>query len=703
LRGSDLARLSLARPLLVGAAIVGMTGVWPSGTASASAVPAQTDTHAPCTWNFTIGAIEGAHASASAIGWAGNHQGVVTCLGGSFYIQSGINRTYDFGIYAGGRTTWSDADGYLPAQITTFHRAGALVTITEFADKVVIGGDPFVAVYCRVVVRNSTAHPIAADPDPSPGLITLASAPDVVPSHRTAVHDYVIAADRFGNDYPWPTSAALANAGGFEQHFIHMRTFWNGQLAQIAAIEVPDTQLVNAYRSGFINTQIARSGNDLNTGVDGYESEFSHDVIGILTNLFTQGDYQDAHALLLEAAHVVGSQGQYEDGVWTYAWPWAVYLLKTGDLSFVKANVATDGPLGASEPSIEATAHQIAADRTGPGGIMGETNDIDTNGLWTVDDYEALMGLAAYGYLARRVGNTTEALWAVAQYNSLMQDVNRTLSATIARYHLDYLPCSMVQPNSDNRCRNPRDANWAATLQFGHWAWDGSLFGVPINGPGVQLIDATYDYGFNRLKGLLPPNTYGGYPDDYYSTGYNSAYGTWGLASTDHRDQGILGYEFMIDHDQSGPNSWWESSSAPSPSTWVGQHPAAGQGSSPHAWGMAEANKVLLDSLVAQAANGDLIVGRGVPSQWLRPGRAITVTNFPTEDGQRLRLTMVAHGTSVTLTLRGDRPGPVLFQLPAFLDNIASATSGVTNEKTGTVTLAERTARVTVRLRHTAE
>ncbi len=37
--------------------------------------------------------------------------------------------------------------------------------------------------------------------------------------------------------------------------------------------------------------------------------------------------------------------------------------------------------------------HTIAADRTGPGGIMEETNDIDANGFWTIDNYEALMGL----------------------------------------------------------------------------------------------------------------------------------------------------------------------------------------------------------------------------------------------------------------------------------------------------------------------
>jgi hypothetical protein len=479
-----------------------------------------------------------------------------------------------------------------------------------------------------------------------------------------------------------------------------MRAFWNGQLAQIAQIRVPDKSLVDAYRAGFIETQVARSGNDLNTGVNGYESEFSHDVIGILANLFTQGDYSDAQALLLEARRVVGSQGQYEDGTWSYAWPWAIYLMKTGDIAFVKANFDTEGPGGASQPSIEDTAHTIAADRTGPGGIMGLTDDIDSNGYWTVDNYEALTGLAAYRYIAERIGDTTEAQWATAQYDALLSATNNTLNATIAQYHLDYLPCSMVEPNTSNRCANPEDANWAAPFQFGHWAWDAPLFGAAVNGPGLSLIDATYTYGFSRLEGTLPPDTFGGFPSDYYSTAYNAGYGSWGLASSDHRDQGILSYQFMIANDESGPNSWWESSSAPSTTTaWIGRHPAAGQGSSPHAWGMAEANKVLLDSLAAQSSNGSLIVGRGVPAAWLRSGRTIAVTNFPTMNGQRLNLRITTEGLSVTLTLSGQAPsGLVLFELPSFVNNIRSASSGTIDRGTGTVTLAPGTRRVTVQL-----
>ncbi len=655
-----------------------------------------------CTFNLTTDAFTGADGTASQIGWEGNHQGVVTCLGGTFFVQDGINANYGFGVYSGGRTTWQDADGYLPAQITSFRHAGSLVSITEFADRVVIAGDAYVAVYARVAVSNPTGRTVEVDPDPSPGLVPLAVAPDAVTPHSTADHDYVVAADRFGNDYPWPTTQALADAGSFDDHFAHMQDFWNQQLSGIAEVHVPDPSLDDAYRSGFIYTQIARSGDDLNSGVNGYESEFSHDVVGILTNLFTQGYFTDAHALLLEARDVVGSQGQYVDGVWTYAVPWAVYLVKTGDVAFVKENFSTGGPAGADQPSIEETAHELVADRTGLGGIMEATDDIDTQGYWTTDDYEALLGLAAYRYLAAAVGDTAEATWATQEYRQLLAATNAVLDSTISRYDLDYLPCSIVQPNTANRCSVPEDANWTSPFGFGSWAWEGYLFGAPRSGPGLSLIDATYDYGFGRLTGLLPPNDAGGFPGDYYSSGYNAAVGAAGLASTHHRDQGILDYQFMVENSQSGPYSWWESSSAPSSSTpWVGRHPAAGQGASPHAWGMAGANKVLLDSLVAQRSDGALIVGRGVPGSWLGLSTSIAVTDFPTTDGRRVSLTISSRGRSVSLLVRGQpTTGPVLFEVPSFVHNLATASAGRIDQATGTVTLSPGTMSVTVELRH---
>ncbi len=694
-----LASVSLAAGLIPATAGVAATAAPPYSCAPNGPAGSQT--------------VYGTFGDASVLGWAGNSQGVVACLGGSFFVISGgqpgsgsatpvTGTTYGYGIYNDTRTTWANVDGYLPALVTTFQAGGAQVQITNFGDKVTISGHAYVAIYSRARITNPTGQPLSIDPQASAGLIPLNPGQgNTVPAHGSVNHDYVVAADRFGGSYPWTSTAALAVAGGYDQHFAHMKAFWNGQLAKIAQItSLPDPTLADAYRTGFIYTQIIRSGDQLRTGANGYDTEFSHDVIGILANLFSQGYFTGAHALLNRARYVIGTQTQYDDGVWTYPWIWAIYLLKTGDLSFVKANFAAEGPAGKTEPSIEDTAHLIAADRTGPGGIMQETNDIDANGYWTIDNYEALTGLATYEWLARQVGNTSEAKWAAGQYASLLAATSKTLNATISANHLTYLPCSMTEPNTANRCANAEDANWAAPFLFGRWAWDGYLFGAKLSGPGLNLIDATYDYGFGRLRGKLPPNTFGGYPTQYYSTAYNAGYGEWGLASAQHRDQGILSYQFMIANGQSGPYSWWESQQFPNPgSPWAGTHPEAGNGSSPHAWGMANANLVLLASLAAQRADGSLIVGRGVPSDWLTHNQPISVANMPTTDGHHLGLTIRGAGPTVTLTLTGQAPaGPVLFQLPAFVHNIAHASAGTVDESTGTVTLPPSVRSVTVTL-----
>ena len=127
--------------------------------------------------------------------------------------------------------------------------------------------------------------------------------------------------------------------------------------------------------------------------MNGYDKEYSHDVIGILANMLTQGFRTDgttsALDLLLRLREVVGTQAQYDDGIWKYAWPWAIYLQKTGDLQSVKANFSTPGPNGSAlQPSIKDSAHAIAADRTGPGGIMENTPGHRCQ--WLLDDRQLL-------------------------------------------------------------------------------------------------------------------------------------------------------------------------------------------------------------------------------------------------------------------------------------------------------------------------
>src|SRR3984957_18704158 len=151
-----------ARFLLAGG---GGGGRRPPGPAPA----ANAATAAPpynCSPNGPAGSqtVYGTFGDASVIGWAGNSQGVVACLGGSFWVDTSgasggpgsastaavTGTTYGYGVYDDSPTTWVNADGYLPAMVTTFHRDGATIAITNFGDQVSIGGNSFVIIYSRV-------------------------------------------------------------------------------------------------------------------------------------------------------------------------------------------------------------------------------------------------------------------------------------------------------------------------------------------------------------------------------------------------------------------------------------------------------------------------------------------------------------------------------------------------------------------------
>jgi hypothetical protein len=689
------------RTALWSAAAVTATALSGIGVASASVTASGAAAGLP----YPCSATGGPNGDASAIGWLANSQGATACLGGSFYVFNGINQSYGFGVYNDSPTTWSNADGYLPALVTSFRDNGALVRITNFGDEVSIGGNPYVLIYSRVSVYNLTSHPVTIDPEPSAGLVPLDTASDTVAPRRTVNHDYVVASDKFGGSYAWPTAQQMTQAGGYDEHFQHMKNFWTAQISQLADPQLPDGQLTDAYRAGFIYTQIDRSGDALDTGTNGYHSEFEHDVIGILANLFNEGYFTDAHALLNEVDSVVGSNTQYSDGTWVYPWLWAVYYLKTGDKSFLEAHFSTPGAAGPTlQPSIEAAAQIIAADRTGPGGIIGETDDIDTHGYWTSDNYEALLGLASYEYLAQVVGDTGQEQWATNEYDSLLKAVDFTLSATISSNRLNYIPCSMLEPNTANRCTNPEDANWAAPGVYYNFAWNGYLMDAHIGSPGpgsmADWVDNTLNYGFGRTVNLLPQDTFGGYPGEgLYSTAYNAAYGGWGLGSNsnEYRQQGIYSYEFLINNDQAGPYAWWEGSAAPSTTTpWLGLHPASGGGSSPHSWGIALSNLMLLDSVVAQRADGSLVIGRGVPNAWVADHEPFGVTNFPISGGLRIGVLVSERGLEVRLRLTGPASEPTAFELPAFVNNIARASAGTIDESDGVVNVPAGTNTVTV-------
>lgn len=711
-----------------------------------------------------------------SFGFEGDMNAPIAFIDGSFRLPSRGNLMVRFGVTGlkdkGVSIDWYNKGGYLPCYVSEYTADNVSYKIEEFANKHIIDGNPVEVAYVRMTASNNSNEKRLL-PVVSKELLPLNNAAEsafVVNAGETVVREYAIKADRFENEghtgerhevepkVEFPTdqkvleaARAVADTGKdsiFENNYAAMKTYWDNRLAGIIDIMMPNSKdannmdsLVNAYKAGYIYTLIIKDNTFLHVGENGYDRLFSHDTIGILQSLITAGDFKDAKNYL-ESVPMTGGinieNGEvdpdlYWDANWKLPWAYSVYLSKTGDLDFIKEKY---------EGVIKKMAHSIHDDRTGANhdGIMKSTLAIDSYGQWTVDDQAALMGLVAYKYIcnelaiketdrSRKEYYLSEAQWAKTEYDSLLKVVTETLENTINSNNLTYIPASIVQPNTENRCNDIRDANWGSMLLFGSFPWDGYLYGADQSkaGANINMIDSTYTYGIDRRKDLpgASPYNFGGYPHGWYSSAYNAGYGIAALRGETYRDIGIKAYEFAVNSAMSSPFGWWEGvgptnfpAQEPTTALWSHDNASGGGGSCQHMWGQATASKVLYDAMIAERIfndnkNAEIIIGRGIPEEWVTNATkdnniVAAVENYPVLQGGRAGYTIERNGSKLKITLSCHKENSKIdpntieewsIQLPSMVNNIASASAGTIDDANGIVTVPIGTQEITIVLK----
>jgi hypothetical protein len=702
-------------------------------------------------------------ANDTAIGWDGNFWPVFEYLSGSFFAR-GVPNTYtsggtsycgamytfsayDFGGAPGaGSVQWSEDSGYLPAMTTTRTAGSVAISIKDFADKVTIGGNPFMLVYVRVAVTNNGSAAVTVPPGGSgPNLIQLTSSSlNVVQPGQTSNNDFVVAVDNFGTGVALPTGSALsANAPSLDSAYSAMASYWNGRLAETATFQLPNltlpntgslanpgTALSNAFKAGTIYNLIMQVGKAQFSAANNYAWILNHDVPGELQARFDSGDFHDAQNLLLTARisenpsfNEVGANW-YWDGVWKTVGAWADYLRLTGDTAFV-SQFFHDDASGSSPwgPSLFTIMRSLYPSQLASDGTLVSNNDNDSAGRWLFSNFSALEALASYKYIATQIGQASEAQWADGAYSSLLSALNTVVGNNESANGFNYLPCTVNQPDSANRCGTFNDANWASPGWVGQNQWSTMLMGGTLTGligdPGQ--IDRMYQFGFGRLaSNNLPYPTFGAF--NGYSTAYNTAYSNDGLYSSNYRDLPVTSYAWQIQTTTGGPNAWWEANgSGPNPNNpWAGNHAPPEFGACPYAWPISGQQLGLLQAIVAPglSASGTgpftytqpLYIGRGIPNTWIAAGQTIAVSNLTSayniSSGARstygvsIAVTKPASTRVVTVTITGAPPsGPVNIQLPVFLSTgVNSVAGGTYNATTHTVTAASGATQITITL-----
>jgi hypothetical protein len=708
-------------------------------------------------------------ANETAIGWEGNLYAPFEYLSGSYFArgvpatyqsgnQSLCGGMYTFGAYtyglapgkapAPGSVQWTMADNYLPAMTTSFTRNQVAISITDFANAQSIGGHSVELVYTRVSVTNHGSAAVSVPPGQSgPNLASLNQSPDTVQPGQTVHHDFVAAVDTFSTTVSLPSVSALTPSAGnsgalpYDAAYRHMTDYWRHRLSVTPRLSLPNVTLAgtnnlhdpgtaidNAYKAAFVYTRIVQVGDAPFSAANNYAYLLNHDAPGILANRFELGDYTDGQSLLLNARISEASNfdelgaNWYWDGPWRTPTAWAAYLEGTNDTAFV-AKYFHDDAAGPSQwgPSLYTIMHTDYLSQLNAAGYLRRSNDNDSEGTWLFDDETALAGLAAYRYIAARIGDESEAQWANGAYASLLKAVNGALAANEQANDFSFLPCEVNVPITADRCNTAGDANWAGSNLWGQNVWDIFLQGGQLNGilADPSQTDGLYETGFSRLDGTgVPFPSFGAYPG--YSVALNTAYAQGALYGNAYRDLPITSYAWQIATTTGGPNAWWEANSAaPDPTNpWAGSHAPPQFGAVPYTWPMAGQTQTLLQSLVAPGlawspvANGSvthntvLYVGRGVPDAWITPGQTVAVNNLTSSyseaSGARgtYGVQISTHGRPgarvVEVSLAGRLPGDdVQVQLPVFAHaGVKRVIGGRYDPATHSVTMDRRTAEI---------
>ena len=630
------------------------------------------------------------------IGWEGDYDAPCIWADGTVTMRDRGNARATFGVSGleRGSVSWTAAEGYLPCWTSRYSKDGMTYSITHFADCVTYGGNPFEVLYTRYEVTNSTETDRVM-PTVSGILARMTAEPKIIAPGETVTADYCIACDRFGLDTKYPDDSVFASMGTYDEHYEHMKSYWNGRLENIADIKLPGDYafLGDAIKAGYIYTLIISDGYELHVGETEYDRVFDHDAIGILVTLVTLGHTEH----FADYAATILKNIQYPDASWKFSFPFAVYLEKTDDYGVILDYF----------DEIKKNTHKIETEREVykdgavilPDGraatIMMMTDDIDSDGYWTIDNFAGLFGLLSYSYICDRLdakygGYADESAWAKSLYGDMLESVIAVMKHTMEAEGFDYLSISMETATENTERKDPRDGNWASMFLFGRYNWDGYLFGAEKEGNMLyEKLDATYRHIIEAKKDALPsPYTMGGYPGA--SSAYNAGYYSAALAGNDYRTYGIEAYKWLLENGTSCPYGTWESVDRISDQTLLdrmaGSH---GSGSCQHMWGQSVNTKVVLDSLIAERSDGMIIAGRGIPQSFCEDGKVTEVTNYLCQGGKRIGYRLASSGSRLTFTLTGDElDSAVSLELPVLVGNIASVSCGVTYDSiTGTVTI----------------
>jgi hypothetical protein len=514
-------------------------------------------------------------------------------------------------------------------------------------------------------------------------------------------------------DYQEKTADLLKSAGSFDENYARMAGHYNQRIESLAhPVTLPVPGLADMYKSIQIMIWqcMVKSGDDyeIRAGVKtptawaySYDRTFSHDVPNYADQFMREGDYERGKRILqsryFKLLNATSWDVNYLDTIGKYMLPYAEYLRSTGDLAFFTPALREE--LKTAARNIH---HCRVFDDPAHYGLMKKSQDFENwEGDYLVcDNWSALHGLQAYKYLCDRWNDAEESQWAANEIKDLNDCLNKALEQTCARRKTDYY----LGAFDDATLRSYSDSFYSWVPYSGAlstFPWGACLKGFELGGIWKDKFDASLRFALEeKEKRGIPAGSWGAWWGQItYGSTYNSSAGVQCLFSDQYRTEPIKNLEFLL-HNQCAPFQWSEAFEYKGREQWVGMYTPQVSYGNYESWGANFSKQALLQACISVKTDGTVIVGRGIPNHWLRPGDVIEWSNVNVNDNHKINFRIGSEGGEVKFQVWGDSPnGSVQLNLPGFKNNIASVDAGTADNETGLVTLSPTMTSVTVKLK----
>ena len=624
------------------------------------------------------------------------------------------------------KISWYLRDGYQPCPVSVWRAAGIEIMVEHFAVR--HPADDSTVIYSQVKLASKSNEKTSARLliNASPRIhLPLTAVPTKADTSSMSYSVELEPGDEIFFDFVSHAAGAKLNPdrpkdyGTFEENYKRMADGYNEHISRLAHPScLPDQGIVNMYKAIQIMLWIyvveedgeyqMRSNAGNPARIQSYDRPFPHDVPNFVDQFFREGDYELGKKIIdsdsyrkMNSSDLRDWDGlNYMDTIGKFMLPYAQYLQNTGDEEFFDDRMR--GFLKAAARNIH--KFRVFGDPEHEGLIKkGEDfeNWSDDGDYLLADNWAALHGLQAYRYIMSRLHESDEVSWAELEMKSLNDALNSALERTMRRRKINYY-LGAFDDMTYQRYIAGSFYSWVLySAGLSTFPWGAKLKGFELGGTWKDKFDASIDYvSDQRDLRMIPDGSWGAWWGHVtYGSVYNASAGLQCLASDQYRTEALKNVEFLYEN-QCAPFVWSEAFENKGRDQWAGMYLPQESYGNYEGWGASFIKQTILQSCVSVHTDGTVILGRGIPNKWLKPGDCIEWKHVNVNDGRTIDFVIFSQGDTITLELAGGRPvGPVILDLPVLKNNVASTSAG-TILPSGAVRIESEVNRLAVKLRN---